>query len=266
MCDFSFYLEKGVFVLEAIKKVNKSNGTFVCQNKMNSILFPINFTARDYDVFFTICWYAKQKGYVENRGHIEMPYSEIARFYESNINKTRFNDEIKKFREKVIGEKGTAIYKRMRYDTDNDEITTVGVFFIEIELFRNKQILRFKLNPIALDILFSILQFMKINMYDFVAIRSKFAKTLYRLLIQYDNKRADKDGFKCVKFNRTEFENLMAVPDNYASTDMDSRVIEPAINELDENYFKKLIFEKEFSKNNSRKITGYSFKFLLKEA
>lgn len=61
MCDFSFYLEKGVFVLEAIKKVNKSNGTFVCQNKMNSILFPINFTARDYDVFFTICWYAKQK-------------------------------------------------------------------------------------------------------------------------------------------------------------------------------------------------------------
>ncbi|GKH61356.1 RepB family plasmid replication initiator protein [Campylobacter ureolyticus] len=62
-------------------------------------------------------------------------------------------------------------------------------FFIEIELFRNKQILRFKLNPIALDILFNILQFMKINMYDFVAIRSKFAKTLYRLLIQYDNKR-----------------------------------------------------------------------------
>ncbi len=107
---------------------------------------------------------------------------------------------------------------------------------------------------------------MKINMYDFVAIRSKFAKTLYRLLIQYDNKRVDKDGFKCVKFNRTEFENLMAVPDNYASTDMDSRVIKPAINELDENYFKKLIFEKEFSKNNSRKITGYSFKFLLKEA
>lgn len=153
MCDFSFYFEKGNFVLEA--KVKKSSATFVCQNKMNSIVFPVNFTARDYDVFFTICWYAKQRGYTENRGYIEMPYSEIARFYEINLNKTRFNDEI----------------------------TSVGVFFIEIELFRNKQILRFKLNPIALDILFSILQFMKINMYDFVAIKSKFAKTLYRLLI-----------------------------------------------------------------------------------
>lgn len=260
MSKISFYFEKGNFVLEAKCNFKKTNGTFVCQNKMNSILFPVNFTARDYDVFFTICWFAKQKGYVENRGFIEMPYSEIIRFYEKDINKTRLNDEIKNFREKVLGTKGTAIYKTMRYDNDNDEITTVGIFFIEMELFRNKQILRFKLNPIALDILFSVLQFMKINLYDFVSIKSKFAKTLYRLLIQYENKKADKNGFKCVNFSRLEFENLMAVPDKYASTDIDSRVIDPSINELDENYFKKIVFEKQYSNANKNKIIGYSFK------
>lgn len=263
MCDFSFYLEKGVFVLEAIKKVNKSNGTFVCQNKMNSILFPINFTARDYDIFFTICWYAKQMGYSENRGFIEMPYSEIARFYDLNLNKTRFNDEVKNFRSKVIGRDGTAIYRSVEI-TDDDEITTVGVFFTEIQTYRNRQILKFKVNPLGLDILFSSLKFMKINMYDFVSIRGKFAKTLYRLLVQYENSKPDDSGFKCVKFNRSEFENLMAVPEYYKSTNIDSRVIEPSLKELNENYFKKLIFKKEFSKNNDKKIAGYSFKFILK--
>lgn len=58
-----FYFEKGEFVLKTkrarVAKAKKS-GTLVFQNKMNSILFPINFTAFDYDIFFTICWYVKQ--------------------------------------------------------------------------------------------------------------------------------------------------------------------------------------------------------------
>ncbi|MBK3498155.1 replication initiation protein [Campylobacter fetus subsp. venerealis] len=263
MCNFSFYFEKGEFVLEVTKKV-KSSGSLVFRNKMNSILFPINFTARDYDIFFTICWYSKQMGYAENKGFIEMPYSEIAKFYEIGINKTRFNDEVKNFRSKVIGQDGTAIY-RIIEETNNDEITTVGVFFTDMQTFRNKQVLRYKMNPLALNILFGSLQFMKINMFDFVSIKSKFAKTLYRLLLQYENSKPDINGFKCVRFNRSDFENLMAVPDYYESSNIDSRVIEPSLKELNENYFKKLLFEKEFIKGDSKKIAGYSFKFVLNE-
>ncbi|WP_324612684.1 RepB family plasmid replication initiator protein [Campylobacter anatolicus] len=51
-----------------------------------------------------------------------------------------------------------------------------------MRIFRNKQSLSFKLNPLALDILFSTFKFMRININDFVSIRGKFAKTLYRLL------------------------------------------------------------------------------------
>lgn len=201
-------------------------------------------------------------GYSENRGYIEMPYSEIARFYDSNLNKTRFNDEVKNFRSKVIGQDGTAIYRSVEI-TPDEEITTVGVFFTEIQTYRNRQILKFKVNPLALNILFSSLQFMRINMYDFVSIKGKFAKTLYRLLIQYENSKPDKDGFKCVRFNRTEFENLMAVPEKYDSLDINRRVIEPSINELDEKYFQKLVFEKDFGKLKN-KVIGFSFKFISK--
>lgn len=264
MCNFSFYFEKGNFVLEVTKK-KKYDGSLVFKNKMNSILFPINFTARDYDIFFTVCWYAKQQGYAENKGFIEMPYSEIARFFDKNINKTRFNDEVKSFADKVIGKDGAAIYRTLEL-TNDDEILSLGVFFTDIKVFRNLQTLKFKMNPIALDILFGVLNFMKINLYDFVSIKGKFAKTLYRLLLQYENIKSDQNGFKCVKFNRNDFENLMAVPYKYASTDIDSRVLESCIDELDKNYFKKLTFEKEYSNKNNKKIIGYSFKFVLKDA
>ena len=265
MSEISFYFEEGDFVLKASRVVKaEKSGTLVFRNKMNSVLFPVNFTARDYDFFFTICWYAKQMGYVENAKFIEMPYSEICRFMPSGLNKTRFNDEVKNFRAKVLGQDGAAIYRSVEI-TEDDEITTVGVFFTDIRIFRNKQSLSFRLNPVALEILFSTLKFMKIDLNDFVAIKGKFAKTLYRLLHQYENVKADKDGFKCVNFNRDDFERFMSAPAKYNASDLDRFVINPSINELNESYFKKLLFEKRIADGNKKAVVGYSFKFILNE-
>lgn len=265
MSDFSFYFEKGNFVLKATRVArSERNGTLVFRNKMNSVLFPVNFTARDYDIFFTICWYAKQMGYSENRGFIQMPYSVFYEFFPAGLNKTRFNEEIQKFRLKVLGQNGAAIYRSVTI-TDDDEITSVGVFFIDIDTFRNKQVLKFRVNDRALDILFSTLNFMKINLNDFVSIRGKFAKTLYRLLHQYENIKPDKDGFKCVNFSKDDFEKFMSTPTKYKISDLDRFVIEPSISELDEKYFKKLIFEKKISEGSKKNVVGYSFKFMLNE-
>ena len=63
-----------------------------------------------------------------------------------------------------------------------------------------------------MDILFGTLKFMKINLNDLVSIRGKFAKTLYRLLLQYENIKANKDGFKCLNFSKDDFEKLMSTP------------------------------------------------------
>ena len=163
-----------------------------------------------------------------------------------------------------MGHNGAAFYRSVTI-TDDDEITSVGVFFIDIDTFRNKQVLKFRVNDRALDILFSTLNFMKINLNDFVSIRGKFAKTLYRLLHQYENIKPDKDGFKCVNFSKDDFEKFMSTPTKYKISDLDRFVIEPSISELDEKYFKKLIFEKKISEGSKKNVVGYSFKFMLNE-
>ena len=261
MSLLSFYFEKGEFVLK-VKRVAKAkkSGTLVFQNKMNSILFPVNFTAFDYDIFFTICWYVKQQGYTDSRQFIEMPYSELTRFFDKSWNKTRVNEQIDLFGVKVLGRDGAAVYRSIIPIADGF-YKSVGVFFIKIDTFRNKQILKFKMSTDALDVLFGVLKFMKIDLNKFVSIRGKFAKILYRLLLQYENIKADRNGFKCVNFNRSDFENLMAVPSGYDATDLDRRVLTPSLSELDKTYFEKILFEPIYSAG-SKKIQGYSFKFL----
>ena len=58
----------------------------------------------------------------------------------------------------------------------------------------------------------------------------------------------------------------MAMPDYYESSNIDTRVILPSVKELNENYFEKLIFEKQYLANDNKKIIGYFFKFILKDA
>ena len=49
MSEISFYFEKGNLVLKASSVVrSEKNRTLVFRNKINSVLFPVNFTARDY--------------------------------------------------------------------------------------------------------------------------------------------------------------------------------------------------------------------------
>lgn len=53
--------------------------------------------------------------------------------------------KLKNFGAKVLGQDGTAIYRSVTI-TDDDKITSVGIFFIDLDTFRNKQVLKFRLN------------------------------------------------------------------------------------------------------------------------
>jgi len=97
MFKMYFYFIKGEFVLKTTRVAHiKSNGALVFHSKMNSILFPVNFASRDYDIFFTICWYAKQFWYLESRNYIEMLYTKILEFFTESL-KTCFNNEMLEF-------------------------------------------------------------------------------------------------------------------------------------------------------------------------
>lgn len=205
MYKISFGFESETFVLK-LSKTKKANNKLVFRNELNSIIFPSCFTARDYDIFFTICWYVKQHNYDDARDWIEMPFDEIARFYEKGLNKTRFCDEVKEFCRKALGKKGTPV---IQYE--DDERLRLSTFFMYLEPLRNKQILRLKMFKYSLNILFAVFDFMNIDMKDFVAMRSRFTKTLYRMLKQYENIKADKNGFKTINFTKEKLIDFMNV-------------------------------------------------------
>ena len=97
MFKMYFYFIKGEFVLKTTRVAHiKSNGALVFHSKMNSILFPVNFASRDYDIFFTICWYEKQFCYSDSRNCIEILYPKISEFFAEAL-KTCFNKEVLEF-------------------------------------------------------------------------------------------------------------------------------------------------------------------------
>ena len=84
-------------------------------------------------------------GYSDSRNFIEISYYEICQFMPSGLIKLGLMMKLKNFRAKVLGQDGTAIYRSVTI-TDDDKITSVGIFFIDLDTFRNKQVLKFRLN------------------------------------------------------------------------------------------------------------------------
>lgn len=254
--SFFFDLERNSFVLN----LKKSDDLLIYKNELNSIAFPENFTARDYDIFFTLCWFAKQE---KSKDLIVLPFAELTRFYDDvvSLNKTRFFKEIALFCNKVLGKKGAIVVNSLLSVKNEDKKYKIDSFFISIEADKDKQELSFQINKYALDMLWATCNFMGINLQTFVSIKGKFAKTLYRILKQYENIKADANGLKSVSFNQDNFVKLMNIPENYKSFDIKRRAIEPAINELDETYFKTLFFEQRSTKSGRKRVINYGFCF-----
>ena len=82
----SFCFIKGEFVLKTTRVAHiKSNGALVFHSKMNCILFPVNFTSKDYNIFFVACWHAKQLWYLGSRNYIEILYPKISEFFAKGL-------------------------------------------------------------------------------------------------------------------------------------------------------------------------------------
>ena len=100
---------------------------------------------------------------------------------------------------------------------------------------------------------------------EFIALSGKYTKTLYRLLKQYRN-----TGY--LKMEWDEFFRVMDIPENYRQTDIDERILKPAIKELTKKRnlldqvrvpFENLTFTKIKSKGRGRggKVIGIEFSF-----
>ena len=157
-CLFNFYFEKGNFVVKVNSSSNnlyvekKDNGEIcVFGNEINYLLeFPTNFSAKDFDLFFTICHYAKKAK--NNKKLISIDFDDMARFLDykkSFKNKSRFYDEIFDCCVRC-----SSITNKIISKSDGVDKVEPKHFFKSITSDKdNKQVL-FQLNEIAFDYLY----------------------------------------------------------------------------------------------------------------
>ncbi|MBX1152324.1 replication initiation protein [Campylobacter jejuni] len=100
---------------------------------------------------------------------------------------------------------------------------------------------------------------------EFIALNGKYTKTLYRLLKQF---RTTGKAY----FEWEEFCRIMDIPQDYRQSEIDKRILKPAIKELSKERnlfdqvrvpFKNLAYEKEKAKGRGQggKVSGITFTF-----
>lgn len=110
--------------------------------------------------------------------------------------------------------------------SDDGEWIDMVHFFQMMSIRRDKQAMRFQVNPAFEYIINDVFaNFTKFEVEEFLNIRGKYAKDLYRLLKQYRSA-----GW--AQWSMAEFKELMSVPSTYRQRDIDKRILEPALKEL----------------------------------
>lgn len=94
-------------------------------------------------------------------------------------------------------------------------------------------------------------QFTSYELAEFTSIRSKYAKTVYRLLKQWET--IGKREFKI-----SEFKLLLGTPIYYTPSEIDKNILKVVMNELSA-FFKDLKVEKLKSNSRGTPVTGYAF-------
>ena len=250
-CLFNFYFKKGNFVVKVNSSSNnlyvekKDNGEIcVFGNEINYLLeFPTNFSAKDFDLFFTICHYAKKAK--NNKKLISIDFDDMARFLDykkSFKNKSRFYDEIFDCCVRC-----SSITNKIISKSDGVDKVEPKHFFKSITSDKdNKQVL-FQLNEIAFDYLYFFENYFKLNLREFCSLTTKGAKIMLRLLVQFNNLPKNKNGLKELVLNIDEFRKILKnnALDSYEPKYLKSRVLSPAIKELvdDKRYFNAICCE-----------------------
>ncbi|WP_086295943.1 RepB family plasmid replication initiator protein [Campylobacter devanensis] len=89
-----------------------------------------------------------------------------------------------------------------------------NMFFTSIKAYRNKQILSLEVNKTAKEFL-SFSRYLYFNLYEFCGIKSKYSKSVFRILIQFKNVKSNFKGEKELTLTKKQFRNLLSIPINF---------------------------------------------------
>lgn len=214
-------------------------------NEMNTVELG-KLSAREADLFAAVCAFVKEKGIKT----VSMSFEQIRDMsgYSDRDNK-RLVDDLKALNLKL---------SKLYYEFEDDEQVVGFNLFQWWKISKSK-----KQWEIAVSDVFEFMlnnfsgEFTRFELDVFTAIESKYAKHLYRLLKQFRS-----TGIYCVHFD--DFKRLLDIPKTYkTTTQIDQKVINPAMNEL-KDHFEDLKVEKTRKSGRGRGgkvVVGYEFTF-----
>ena len=219
---------------------DKSELAVKYQNELN--LVPLkNFNAKQMDLFFALCARMKDKG-VEN---IRFSFEELKELSDYKMTATKaFVADLEKLYKDMLN---------LSYRTENDDEIEYFVLFNGFKIDKKQKFVEVRVNQ-DLDYIINGLttEFSRFELSAFTSIRSTYAKTLFRLLMQYRS-----TGYYVVSIE--DFRELLDIPEYYQMGNIDQKVLKPAMKEL-HNYFENLEVTKIKAKKGN-KIAKLEFTF-----
>ncbi len=219
---------------------DKSELAVKYQNELN--LVPLkNFNAKQMDLFFALCARMKDKG-VEN---IRFSFEELKELSDYKMTATKaFVADLEKLYKDMLN---------LSYRTENDDEIEYFVLFNGFKIDKKQKFVEVRVNQ-DLDYIINGLttEFSRFELSAFTSIRSTYAKTLFRLLMQYRS-----TGYYVVSIE--DFRELLDIPEYYQMGNIDQKVLKPAMKELN-NYFEDLEITKIKAKKGN-KIAKLEFTF-----
>lgn len=220
---------------------DKTDITVKYQNQLN--LIPLkNFNAKQMDLFFALCARMKNKGL----GKIKFSFEELRELSDYKMTATNaFVGDLERLYQNMLG---------LSYREESENKIKYFVLFTGFEIDKKDKFVEVSVNQDLESVINGLTsEFSKFELSAFTSIRSTYAKTLFRLLMQYRS-----TGFYTVSVE--EFKEIMNVPKSYTQMgQIDQKVITPAMKEL-HKYFDDLEVTKIKAKKGN-KIARLEFTF-----
>lgn len=226
-------------------------------NDLNLIAFK-SFSKVENDVFFALMWKLKNQANKE----IRLDFAELRELIDL---RNMTNKEI----EKSISDIGRKISSSLiEFETETERQFFTIFQVLAVPKDTDDFYIRAKINKPFLYILnnFEKGGFTMWELIEFSNLTSKYTQTLYRILKQFRS-----TGTVTIFENDWDkFVEIMDIPKGYAMSDIDKRILTPAIKELSEKtlfstdrvIFENLKYEKKRGRSKGRPVVGIEFRFL----
>lgn len=221
-------------------------------------VFDDKLNAKDLDFFYTIlCFLREKKDEI-----VKIYFKDIQELLflakkDKNIRKTKFFDDICSFLCKF-----STLKRVEKYGNVGSRMFSVELFFQKIKIDEENNYFEIQVNKDYLHILNDIAkgEFTLFDLQEFVSLKSKYSKFLFRLLKQYKNL-----GYLCISVE--DFKKAMGGIHYNLFENLERAVLVPAIKEINKSSvsISELTYTKKRSKTSNKRgascISHFTFRF-----